>query len=137
MVSQLSSSPSPYAQQIHFTMLCPADRRIVLCGLVLDPPGVFRLVVDEQVVRLGLRGRFRIRLVQQVLDARQDLLHGDGRPPPLLLVQDGEADRSARINVGMEQGRDEFACAIKIRRKTTHSEETTGWDTSASVRSQQ
>ena len=46
------------------------------------------------VARVGLRlGRvLDVGVVEQVLDPQQDLLDGDGGPPVLLLVQDGETD---------------------------------------------
>lgn len=51
-----------------------------------------------------MRGRFDIGLVvEQLLDAEKDLLHGDVRLPVFLFVEDGEADRSGRIDVGMRQ----------------------------------
>ena len=51
-----------------------------------------------------MRGRLDIGLVvEQLLDAEQDLLDGDVRLPVLLFVEDREADRSGGIDVGMRQ----------------------------------
>jgi len=43
------------------------------------------------------------------LYSEQHLLHGDGGPPSLFLVQDGEADGSGRVDVWVEERGDELA----------------------------
>ena len=45
-------------------------------------------VLAEAGVGLGLGGVLDVGVVQEILDTQQDLLHRDGRPPVLLLVQD-------------------------------------------------
>ena len=46
----------------------------------------------EKIVCLGLRGRLRVRVVEKVLNAKENLLHRDRRLPGLLLVQDRQAN---------------------------------------------
>ena len=51
-----------------------------------------------------LRGRIDVGLVvEQFLDAQQDLLHCDVRLPVFLLVENREADCSGGIDVGMRE----------------------------------
>lgn len=68
-------------------------------------------VLLEQRVRIGVRRRRRVRLVEQVLDADQDLLDRDRRPPAFVFVEDRQAHRAGRVYVGVEEWWDEFACA--------------------------
>lgn len=94
----------------------------VLDGLGSDASAVFCLVVHEQVVRVALGRRIRIRFVQQVLDACQNLLHGNRRTPTFLFVQDTQANRPRWVHVGVEQRRNKFACHDDVDfegRKTT------------------
>ena len=60
-------------------------------GLGPHPLLVVRPVLAEGGVGLGLGGVLHVGVVEEVLDTQQDLLHRDGRPPVLLLVQDGQA----------------------------------------------
>lgn len=46
--------------------------------------------------------RLGVGVVEQVLDAKEDLLHRDGRFPRFLLVQDREADGAGWVDVRME-----------------------------------
>lgn len=92
-------------------LLCRSRSR-VLADDALDPPLVLHAVLLEQVVGLSLGRRLGVRVVEKVLDTQEDLLHGDGGLPRLILVQDGEADGARRVNVRVEQGRDKFACRI-------------------------
>lgn len=66
-------------------------------------------ILLEQVEGVSLGGRLRVRFVQQRLDAQQDLLDRDGWTPALLFVQDGQADGTGRVDVGVEERRDELA----------------------------
>jgi hypothetical protein len=86
--------------------------RGVLPNDTLDAPLVLYLVSLEEVVGLGLRGRLGVGVVQQVLDAEQDLLDGNGGLPGLIFVEDGQADGAGRVDVGVEQGRNEFAYIV-------------------------
>ena len=61
-------------------------------GLGSDPLLVISPVLTEAGVGLGLSRVLNVGVVQEVLDTQQDLLDGDGRPPVLLLVQDGETN---------------------------------------------
>lgn len=70
-----------------------------------------RPVLAEQVIRIGLRGRIRVDLIEQHLNAEQDLLDGDRRLPGFLFVQDRETDSARGVDVRVEERRDEFACA--------------------------
>lgn len=44
------------------------------------------------------------------MDAKQYLFDGNRRLPRFLLIEDREAHSTRRVDVGMEQRRDEFAC---------------------------
>ena len=57
-------------------------------GLLPHPPLVLGPVLDEGLPGRGLRGVLHVGLDQEPLDPQQQLPHGDGRPPVLLLVQD-------------------------------------------------
>ena len=57
-----------------------------------DPLLVIGPVLAEAGVGLGLGRILNVGVVEEVLDAEQDLLDGDGGPPVLLLVQDGETN---------------------------------------------
>lgn len=70
---------------------------------------IFQSVLTVDGVRLGLGGIFDVWLVQQVLDAEQDLFDGDGWAPVLFFVQQRQANRARWIHVRMEQGWLEFA----------------------------
>lgn len=70
-----------------------------------------RPVSLEHVVRLGLGRGLRVGVVEEVLDAEEDLLDGDGWLPRLFLVQDRQADGARGVNVGVEQWGCEFAWA--------------------------
>ena len=45
----------------------------------------------------------RVGIVEQVLDAQQDLLDGDGGLPALVLVQDAETHSARGEDVGVEE----------------------------------
>ena len=57
-----------------------------------DPLLVIGPVLAEAGVGLGLGRVLNVGVVQEVLDPQQDLLDGDGGPPVLLLIQDGQAN---------------------------------------------
>ena len=103
----------PASQSLTLRILpTPTDRltaRCILPGLGLDPSLVLGLVVHEELVGLRLGGTVGVGIVEEVLDAQEHLLDGDGGTPSLLLVEDGQADGPGRVDVGMEQGRDELA----------------------------
>ena len=65
-------------------------------------------VLAEAGVSLSLSRILDVGIVEKVLDAEEDLLDGDGRPPVLVLVEDGEADRAGGVHVGVEQRRHEL-----------------------------
>ena len=46
-------------------------------------------ILLEEVVGFSLSRRFRIGIVEQILDSKENLLDGDRWFPSLLLVQDG------------------------------------------------
>lgn len=72
-------------------------------------PRILLPILPKQRIRLALGRALRIRLVQQTLHPQQNILDRDRRPPPLILVQDGQAHRAGRIDVGVEERRGEFA----------------------------
>ena len=61
-------------------------------GLSPHPLLVVGPVLTKAGVGLGLSGILDVGVIEEVLDPQQDLLDGDGRPPVLLLVQDGQAN---------------------------------------------
>lgn len=66
-------------------------------------------ILLKEIVGFSLSWRFGIRIVQQILNAKKDLLDCDRWLPSLLFIQDGQANRSRRINIWVEQRRYEFA----------------------------
>jgi len=85
-------------------------RRRVLLDNLLDLALIRRLVLFEQVERVGLCWALWVRLVEQGLDAEQDLFDVDGGLPAFFFVEDGEADGARGVDVWVEEGWDEFAC---------------------------
>lgn len=77
--------------------------------LFLDLPDVLLSVSDIDLVRRDLGRAIRVRVIQELLDAEDDLLDGDCGAPVLLLVQDGQADRPRGVDVGVEEPRGELA----------------------------
>ena len=77
--------------------------------LLLHASLVLDSVLLEEIVGLGLGGRLGVRVVEKVLHAEGNLLHGDGRLPTLVLVQDRKADSARGVDVRVEQGRRESA----------------------------
>ena len=77
---------------------------------MLHFPLVRRAVLLEQVVGICLRRRFGVGVVEEVLDADEDLLDSDGWLPGLLLVQYRQADGATWIDIRVEQRWNEFAC---------------------------
>ncbi len=69
-------------------------------------------VLLEQVVCLGLSRGIGIGIVQQVLDAKENLFDGDCWLPTLLFVKDRKAYGAGWVDIGMEKRRYEFACEL-------------------------
>ena len=63
----------------------------------------------EEVVCVCLGRRVWIWVVQEVLNAEQNLLYRNGRLPAFLFVQNAKTDSTGRIDVRMEEGWCEFA----------------------------
>lgn len=80
----------------------------ILPNDALDPLLVFYFIPLEEVVRLGLRGRLGVGIVEQILYAQKDLLDGNGRFPGLVFVEDRKADGAGGVDIRMEQRRNEF-----------------------------
>jgi hypothetical protein len=83
-------------------------RRILLDD-VLDLLLVGRPILLEQVERISLRRRLRVRLVEQRLYAQQNLLDRNRRLPAFFFVEDGQTDGAGGVDVGVEQRGNEFA----------------------------
>jgi hypothetical protein len=81
----------------------------VISDDLLDLLVVGSAVLAEQVVCLSLSRRLGVGLVQQRLNAEEDLLDGDGGLPAFLFVENGQANGSGRVDVGVEERRNEFA----------------------------
>jgi len=100
-------------QRIHNVELhlcAPSLRRRVLLDDIAHLPLVRRAVFLELVERVGLCGRVWVRLVEQRLDAEENLLDGYGGLPAFFFVEDAEADGAGGVDVGVEEWGDEFAC---------------------------
>lgn len=81
--------------------------------IVLDD-GAHALLISlaillEQLVRISLGGRVDIGLVEQLLDAEQDLLDGNRRLPALLFIEDGQAHGAGWVDIWVEERRRELA----------------------------
>ena len=81
----------------------------ILSNNALDPLLVLDSVALKQVVGVCLRGRLGVWVVEEVLDTQKNCLDGDGGLPGLFLVQNGEANSAGRVDIRVEQGRDELA----------------------------
>lgn len=104
--------PFPHLQLPPSTIHLPPStlRRRIIPNNSLDFPLICRTVLLEQIECLGLRRRVWVGVVQQVLDPEQDLLDCDGGLPAFFFVEDREADGAGGVDVGVEEGGDEFAC---------------------------
>jgi hypothetical protein len=83
----------------------PLQCRGVLRGYLFDAIGVCRLRLDEQVICLSIRRVKRIRGVEQVLDAHQDLLNCYTRAPALVRIQYAQANGPGWIHIWVKQRR--------------------------------
>lgn len=81
----------------------------VLSDGALDALLVFYSILLEKVVRLSLRRRVWIRIVEEVLNSERNLLDSDSGFPALVLVQDRETHSAGWIDVGVEERRCKFA----------------------------
>lgn len=87
-------------------------RRGILLYDILNLLLVRGAILFEQIERIGLRRRLRVRLVEQRLNTEEDLLDGDGGLPAFFFIEDGEADGAGRVDVGVEERGHEFACTL-------------------------
>lgn len=55
----------------------------------LNPLFIFSPILLEKIVCFGLRRRFGVRRIEEILDAEGDLLDGDGGSPALIFVKNG------------------------------------------------
>jgi hypothetical protein len=84
-------------------------RRRVLLNDLLDLALVRSLVFLEQVKRIGLRWRLRVGLVEQRLNAQQNLLDVYRWLPAFFFVEDAQADGAGWVDVWVEEWGYEFA----------------------------
>ena len=68
------------------------------------------LIFLKETKSFSLGWTVGVRIVQQILDAHEDLLDCDGGLPRFLLVQDAQADGARRVHVGVEEWWRELAC---------------------------
>lgn len=68
-----------------------------------DPLFILETILTEDGVCLGLCRVLDIGIVEQLLDAHQDLLDRDGGAPVLLIIEEGEAHRAGGVDVGVKQ----------------------------------
>lgn len=85
------------------------SRRRVLLDAHLDAGAVAVDVLFKQRIRVRLRWALRIRLVEEALNAEENVFDCNRRLPSLVLVEDAQADRAAGVDVRMEECRGEFA----------------------------
>ena len=107
----INTTPFPFHSDKYntiflFSLYC---LRCILARFLLHAPLVGGFILHEQRVGIRLRGTVGIGFIQQILNPHEYLLDGDGRTPSLLFIQNGKADSSRGVDVGMEEGRDEFA----------------------------
>lgn len=57
-----------------------------------------------------MRGGLWIGIIEQILNALEDLFDCNGWLPSLLFIQDRQANGSRRVDVWVEKGWDKFAC---------------------------
>jgi len=99
--------PTNGAKSRHPTLLCHVA--VGECsGLSAHALLVVGSVLAVGGVSLCLSRVLDVGIVEEILDADQELFDGDGRPPILVLVQETQADGSGWINVGVEQRRAEL-----------------------------
>lgn len=100
------------------TLLWPADPELsgsrVLAHDTLDSLLVLDSVSLEEVVGLSLSRRLRVRVVEEVLDAEENLLHRDGGLPRLFFVEDRQAHGARGVDVRVEQRGNELACGGSV-----------------------
>lgn len=77
--------------------------------LLLYSPLVLDLLLGEHHERLSLCWALGIWIVQQILDACQDVLDGDRWPPTFILIEDAEAHGTRRVYVWMKKAGFELA----------------------------
>lgn len=75
---------------------------------------ILRTVLLEEVVGLGLCRWLGVGVIQEILDAKQELLNSDGRSPTLFLIQNWQANRSGRVDIRVEKCRREFAWTVLV-----------------------
>ena len=66
----------------------------------------------EEVVGISLCWRIRVWIVEQVLDTEENLLDSDGWLPTLFFIQDGKANSTGGIDVGVKKWGNEFAYVL-------------------------
>jgi hypothetical protein len=87
-------------------------RRGVLLNNSLDLALIRRLVLLVQIERVGLGGRFRVRLIEQRLNTEENLFDVDRGFPAFFFIENGEADGARGVDVGVEKRGYEFAYSL-------------------------
>ena len=87
---------------------------LVFLDRLANPAFVLRTVLLKEVVGLGLCRWLGVRVVQEILDAEQELLNSDGRSPTFLLIQDWQANCSGRVDIRVEKCWCEFAWTVVV-----------------------
>lgn len=74
------------------TLNNPVDFKLLCCLIFLDKGSdtfvVSSAIFFEQVVGFSLRRRFRIWVIQKILDTEEYLFDRDSRLPPFVLIKD-------------------------------------------------
>uniref|UniRef100_A0A0E9XE24 Uncharacterized protein n=1 Tax=Anguilla anguilla TaxID=7936 RepID=A0A0E9XE24_ANGAN len=82
------------------TALC----RGKLFGLCPHPLLVVHSVLTVYCVSFCLGRILYVGFIKKLLDTQQDLLDGDGRPPVLIFLQDGQTDGARRVDIWVKDG---------------------------------
>ena len=60
--------------------------RLILVDDVLNFLLISLTILLEQIVSIGLGRRFRVRIIEEILNAKEDLLYGNSRFPTFLFI---------------------------------------------------
>ena len=84
-------------------------------SLFAYPIIILGLILCEEEIGIGLSRTLLVGIIHEVLDAHQQLRNGERWTPVFIFVEDAEADRATRVDVGMEQNRRAFAFGWLVR----------------------
>lgn len=85
------------------------SRRRILLHDLLNLFFVRLTILLEQVVGFGLRGRFGIRIIQEILDTKEYLLDGNRWLPAFFFVENRKTNSARWVDIGVEKWWYKFA----------------------------